>query len=410
MKLRNYALVTAGYWAFTLTDGALRMLVLLHFHDLGYSPVAVAFLFLAYEFMGILTNLLGGWVGARRGLNRTLVAGLGLQIVALAALTLQQASWREWVSVAFVMAAQALSGIAKDLTKMSSKSAVKAVAGTGDGALFKMVAILTGSKNALKGVGFFLGAVLLSWLGYDNSLWAMAAMLAVVVVALLVLLNEDIGRSKKKPPLRSILSKSTAINRLSAARFFLFGSRDIWFVVALPVFLDEQLGWSYSGIGAFLALWVIGYGAVQSFAPRVLTRNGALDEVRAAQRWALVLAAVAATMAVAVALDIAVTVAVVGGLIVFGMVFALNSSLHSYLVLAYSDDDEVALDVGFYYSANAAGRLVGTLLSGVLYLWDGLVTALWGTAVFVLITWLLTLRLPPVPANVSVSLASVDAD
>jgi predicted MFS family arabinose efflux permease len=410
MKLRNYALVTAGYWAFTLTDGALRMLVLLHFHDLGYSPVAVAFLFLAYEFMGILTNLLGGWVGARRGLNRTLVAGLGLQIVALAALTLQQASWREWVSVAFVMAAQALSGIAKDLTKMSSKSAVKAVAGNGDGRLFKLVAILTGSKNALKGVGFFLGAVLLSSLGYDNSLWAMAAMLAVVVVALLVLLDEDIGRSKKKPPLRSILSKSTAINRLSAARFFLFGSRDIWFVVALPVFLDEQLGWSYSGIGAFLALWVIGYGAVQSFAPRVLTRNGALDEVRAAQRWALVLAAVAATMAVAVALDIAVTVAVVGGLIVFGMVFALNSSLHSYLVLAYSDDDEVALDVGFYYSANAAGRLVGTLLSGVLYLWDGLVTALWGTAVFVLITWLLTLRLPPVPANVSVSLASVDAD
>ena len=410
MKLRNYALVTAGYWAFTLTDGALRMLVLLHFHDLGYSPVAVAFLFLAYEFMGILTNLLGGWVGARRGLNRTLVAGLGLQIVALAALTLQQASWREWVSVAFVMAAQALSGIAKDLTKMSSKSAVKAVAGNGEGTLFKLVAILTGSKNALKGVGFFLGAVLLSSLGYDNSLWAMAAMLAVVVVALLVLLDEDIGRSKKKPPLRSILSKSTAINRLSAARFFLFGSRDIWFVVALPVFLDEQLGWSYSGIGAFLALWVIGYGAVQSFAPRVLTRDGALDEVRAAQRWALVLTAVAATMAVAVALDIAVTVAVVGGLIVFGMVFALNSSLHSYLVLAYSDDDEVALDVGFYYSANAAGRLVGTLLSGVLYLWDGLVTALWGTAVFVLITWLLTLRLPPVPANVSVSLASVDAD
>ena len=409
MKLRNYALVTAGYWAFTLTDGALRMLVLLHFHDLGYSPVAVAFLFLAYEFMGILTNLLGGWVGARRGLNRTLVAGLGLQIVALAALTLQQASWREWVSVAFVMAAQALSGIAKDLTKMSSKSAVKAVAGNGDGALFKLVAILTGSKNALKGVGFFLGAVLLSWLGYDNSLWAMAAMLAVVVVALLVLLDEDIGRSKKKPPLRSILSKSTAINRLSAARFFLFGSRDIWFVVALPVFLDEQLGWSYSGIGAFLALWVIGYGAVQSFAPRVLTRNGALDEVRAAQRWALSLAAVAATIAVAVALDLAVTVAVVGGLIVFGMVFALNSSLHSYLVLAYSDDDEVALDVGFYYSANAAGRLVGTLLSGVLYLWDGLVTALWGTAVFVLVTWLLTLRLPPVPADVSVSLATVDA-
>ncbi|MDP2290218.1 MAG: organoarsenical effux MFS transporter ArsJ, partial [Actinomycetota bacterium] len=270
MKLRNYTLVTAGYWAFTLTDGALRMLVLLHFHELGYSPVAIAFLFLAYELMGVVTNLLGGWVGSRTGLNRTLVAGLGLQIVALVALTFQQPGWHEWASVAFVMSAQALSGVAKDLTKMSSKSAVKAVAGAGDGALFRLVAILTGSKNALKGVGFFLGAALLAWIGYDASLWSMAAMLAVVVIALIVLLDEDIGRSKKKAPLRSILSKSLAVNRLSAARFFLFGSRDIWFVVALPVFLDEQLGWSYQGIGGFLAAWVIGYGIVQSFAPRLL--------------------------------------------------------------------------------------------------------------------------------------------
>ena len=236
MKLRNYVLVTFGYWTFTLTDGALRMLVLLHFNELGYSPVAIAFLFLAYEFMGIVTNLLGGWVGARRGLNRTLVAGLGLQIVALIALTFEQPSWKKWFAVAFVMAAQAVSGIAKDLTKMSSKSAVKTVAGDGDGALFRLVAILTGSKNALKGVGFFLGAALLSWIGYDNALWAMAAALAVAVIVLLIFLNEDIGKSKKKPPLRSILSKSVSINRLSAARFFLFGSRDIWFVVALPVF------------------------------------------------------------------------------------------------------------------------------------------------------------------------------
>ncbi len=408
MKVRNYALVTAGYWAFTLTDGALRMLVLLHFHELGYSPVAIAFLFLAYEFMGIVTNLLGGWVGARTGLNRTLVAGLGLQIVALLALSLQQATWSEWVSVVFVMTAQAVSGVAKDLTKMSSKSAVKAVAGGGDGALFRLVAILTGSKNALKGVGFFLGAALLSWIGYDASLWAMAAMLAVAVVALLVLLDEDIGRSKKKPPLRSVLSKSVAVNRLSAARFFLFGSRDIWFVVALPVFLDEQLGWSYEGIGGFLAAWVIGYGIVQSFAPRLLRRRGGgpFDAVHAARRWSLVLAAVSALIAFAVAADVAITTAIVGGLVVFGAVFALNSSLHSFMILAYSDDDAVALDVGFYYSANAAGRLVGTLLSGVLYLWGGLDAAMWGSAAFVAITWLLTLRLPPVPANVEVSLAS----
>ncbi len=409
MKLRNYVLVTFGYWTFTLTDGALRMLVLLHFNELGYSPVAIAFLFLAYEFMGIVTNLLGGWVGARRGLNRTLVAGLGLQIVALIALTFEQPSWKKWFAVAFVMAAQAVSGIAKDLTKMSSKSAVKTVAGDGDGALFRLVAILTGSKNALKGVGFFLGAALLSWIGYDNALWAMAAALAVAVIVLLIFLNEDIGKSKKKPPLRSILSKSVSINRLSAARFFLFGSRDIWFVVALPVFLADELIWSHQGVGGFLAIWVIGYGIVQSFAPRILGRGGAqVNEIKAAQHWALILGCITALIAVAVGIDVGKTTAVVGGLIVFGVAFAMNSSLHSYLILAYSDDDEVALDVGFYYSANAAGRLVGTLLSGVLYLWGGLDLALWGSASFVAIAWILTLRLPPLPENVSVSLASVE--
>ena len=407
MKTRNYALVTAGYWAFTVTDGALRMLVLLHFHELGYSPVAIAFLVLAYEFMGIVTNLLGGWVGARTGLNRTLVAGLGLQIVALVALTSQQASWHEWASVSFVMAAQALSGVAKDLTKMSSKSAVKAVAGTGDGTLFRLVAILTGSKNALKGVGFFIGAALLSSIGYDAALWAMAGALLVTLVAIVILLDEEIGRSKKKPPLRSVLSKSTAVNRLSAARLFLFGSRDIWFVVALPVFLDEQLGWSYAGIGAFMASWIIGYGIVQSFAPRLLRRRGRLDEVQAARTWALILAAVSGAIALVVSLEVAVSAMIVGGLVVFGVVFALNSSLHSFLILAYADDEDVALDVGFYYSANAAGRLVGTLLSGVLYLWGGLEVALWGSAAFVGITWLLALRLPPLPMIASQETATV---
>lgn len=407
MKLRNYALVTAGYWTFTLTDGALRMLVLLHFNDLGYSAVAIAFLFLAYEFMGILTNLLGGWVGSRRGLNRTLVAGLVLQIVALMALSAESSSWERWLSVAFVMAMQALSGVAKDLTKMSSKSAVKTVAG--DGSLFRLVAILTGSKNALKGVGFFLGAALLAGVGYDGAQWLMSGALAVMVVVLLVFLNEDIGKSKKKPPLRSVLSKSTAINRLSVARFFLFGSRDIWFVVALPVFLSDVLGWSDRTVGAFLALWVIGYGVVQSSAPRILTlRQTAVDEVRSAREWAFVLAVVSATIASLVAFDVGVKIAIVAGLIVFGVVFAMNSSLHSFLVLAFSDDDEVALDVGFYYSANAAGRLVGTLLSGLLYLWGGLALAMWGATAFVVLTWLFALRLPPMPSNVRVSLADVD--
>jgi predicted MFS family arabinose efflux permease len=407
VNLRNYILVTAGYWVFTITDGALRMLVLLHFNELGYSPVAIAFLFLAYEFMGILTNLLGGWVGSRRGLNRTLVAGLGLQIIALGALSFESPTWQKWLSVSFVMAMQALSGVAKDLTKMSSKSAVKTVAG--DGSLFRMVAILTGSKNALKGVGFFVGAALLSGIGYDGALWSMAGALAITVIALIIFLNEDIGKSKKKAPLRSVLSKSSAINRLSAARFFLFGSRDIWFVVALPVFLSDELGWSERGVGGFLALWVIGYGVLQSTAPKMLARGGRrIDEVGATQRWALILGLVSATIALLVAFDIAVNWAIVGGLIVFGIAFAMNSSLHSYLVLAFSDDDSVALDVGFYYSANAAGRFVGTLLSGLLYLWGDLAAALWGSTIFVVITWICAQRLPPVPENVSISLADVE--
>ena len=407
MNLRNYILVTAGYWVFTITDGALRMLVLLHFNELGYSPVSIAFLFLAYEFMGILTNLLGGWVGSRRGLNRTLVAGLGLQIIALIALSFESPTWQKWLSVSFVMAMQALSGIAKDLTKMSSKSAVKTVAG--DGSLFRMVAILTGSKNALKGVGFFVGAALLSGIGYDGALWSMAGALAVTAISLLIFLNEDIGKSKKKAPLRSVLSKSSAINRLSIARFFLFGSRDIWFVVALPVFLSDELGWSERGVGGFLALWVIGYGIVQSTAPKMLARGGRhVDEVSATRQWALILGLVSSTIATLVAFDIAIEWAIVGGLVVFGIAFAMNSSLHSYLVLAFSDDDSVALDVGFYYSANAAGRFVGTLLSGLLYLWGDLAMALWGSTLFVFITWICTRRLPPVPDTVSVSLADVE--
>ena len=407
MKLRNYILVTAGYWVFTLTDGALRMLVLLHFNDLGYSAVAIAFLFLAYEFMGILTNLLGGWVGSRKGLNRTLVGGLILQIVALAALTLESPSWERWLSVAFVMAMQAVSGVAKDLTKMSSKSAVKTVAG--DGSLFRLVAILTGSKNALKGVGFFLGSALLAWLGYDGALWSMVGALVVTVVLLVFLLNEDIGKSKRKPKLTSLLSKSPAINKLSVARFFLFGSRDIWFVVAVPVFLADQLDWSHQGVGGFLAAWVIGYGIVQSSAPKLLSAGGRVtDESRATRTWALTLAVVCAVIAVMVSFDWGVTGAIVGGLVVFGVVFALNSSLHSFLVLAFADDDQVALDVGFYYSANAAGRLVGTLLSGAFYVWGGVTLALWGSVVFVVLTWLAAMRLPPVPTGTAVSLADVD--
>ncbi|MGI9606286.1 MAG: organoarsenical effux MFS transporter ArsJ [Acidimicrobiales bacterium] len=403
MNRRSYAVITSAYWAFTLTDGALRMLVLLHFHDLGYDPVSLAFLFLLYELFGVAANLFGGWFGARSGLNRTLVAGLTLQVAALIALAALDPGWTELASVVWVMGAQALSGIAKDLTKMSSKSAVRFVVDDAVGpgnTLFRLIAVLTGSKNALKGVGFFLGAALLAGVGFESALVGMAGSLALVALVVVVVLDQDMGRSSEAPKARSLFSVSAPINRLAAARFFLFASRDVWFVVALPVFLSEQLGWSFEAIGAFLACWVIGYGLVQSMAPRVLRTRDPLAVVVPA---VVALGLVAAAIGLLTSLDVATRPAVLGGLVIFGVAFALNSSVHSYLVVALSTDDRVTLDVGFYYAANAAGRLVGTLASGVLYMVGGLDAALWGSTGSLAVTALLSVQLrtltTPVSAN-----------
>ncbi len=400
MDARNYVIVTAAYWGFTLTDGALRMLVLLHFHTLGYSPVQLAFLFLLYEFCGIVTNLFGGWIGSRVGLKITLFAGLATQIAALTMLSFVQTSWAPVMSVAYVMAAQALSGVAKDLTKMSSKSAVKLLvpeggaAGHSERQLFKWVAILTGSKNALKGAGFLLGGVLLGSIGFAPSLWAMAGGLFLILLSGLICLRQDLGRSKKKVRFTQLFSKSREINLLSAARFFLFASRDIWFVVGLPVFLKEVLGWSFASVGGFLALWVIAYGFVQASAPGFVRRGGAEGGAHAALVWGTLLVLVTATIALAVQLDYYPTIAILCGLGVFGIVFAVNSAVHSYLILAYTNADQVALNVGFYYMANACGRLVGTLLSGLLYVMAGLPGCLWGSTAFVLGAAILTIALP----------------
>ena len=394
LDLRSYACVTAAYWAFTLTDGALRMLVLLHFHQLGYSPLDLAVLFLLYEVMGIVTNLVGGWLAARYGLRLTLYAGLALQIVALAMLSAVRPDWSMAGSVAYVMAAQALSGIAKDLTKMSSKSAVKLVAG--EGTLFKWVAILTGSKNALKGLGFFVGGVLLESLGFVVALWALAAALAVVLAASAGYLRGDLGQARSQARMAELFSKDRAVNILSAARLFLFGARDVWFVVALPLFLTSALGWGFAEVGGFLAAWVIGYGFIQAAAPALLrgTRN-ADSGARAARLFGFALAAVPAVMALALGRggdsDAAV---VIGGLAVFGALFAINSSVHSYLILAYSESDKVAMTVGFYYMSNAAGRLLGQLLSGLVFQGTGLGGCLWTSAAMVAAAAALALLLP----------------
>ncbi|QOY64149.1 organoarsenical effux MFS transporter ArsJ [Lysobacter sp. H21R4] len=390
--MRQYALVTGNYWAFTLTDGALRMLVVLHFHQLGYGALQIAMLFLFYEIFGVITNLVGGWLGARIGLNRTMNIGLCLQIGALLMLAVPTA----WLTVPLVMVAQALSGIAKDLNKMSAKSSVKLlVPDDSQGTLYRWVAALTGSKNALKGVGFFLGGVLLTALAFRGAVLTMAAALALVWVCSLLLLKRDLGKATAKPKFRELFSKSRAINLLSAARLFLFGARDVWFVVALPVFLATSLGWEHWQVGAFLALWIIGYGVVQAFAPRITGRGSArLPDGRAALAWAAVLAVVPAVMAVLLWRGESAQPVLIAGLAVFGVLFAINSSLHSYLIVSYAREDGVSLDVGFYYMANAMGRLVGTLLSGWIYQAQGLAACLAASALMVGLAALVSIALP----------------
>ncbi len=391
--LRNYALVTAAYWADTITDGAIRILVLFYFYDLGYSPLEVATLFVFYEAFGIVTNLFGGWLAARFGLKSTLIAGLALQLGALLMLALAP---DPWLVVPYVMASQAVSGVAKDLTKMSSKSAVKLVVPEGSSdALFKWVAILTGSKNALKGVGFFVGGLLLTVVGFQPALGILAVLVGAALLLVLVAIHGQLGRPDAKARFHHMFSNNRAVNLLAAARIFLFASRDVWFVVGLPVFLRSVLGWSFWEVGGFMAIWVIGYGIVQAFAPQLLRRSGSREPTGLTATWlAFVLAVLPAGIAVALAADVDPATVLVVGLIVFGVVFALNSAVHSFLILHYADGDKVAMNVGFYYMANAGGRLAGTILSGLLYQWQGLEACLWASAVMVLAAGAISLLLP----------------
>lgn len=397
--LRAYAAVTAAYWAFMLTDGALRMLVLLHFNSLGFSPVQLAWLFLLYELAGIVTNLSAGWLGARFGLTSTLYAGLGLQIGALVALAMLDPSWSIPASVAFVMAVQGVSGVAKDLAKMSSKSAVKVLAPPGDG-LFRWVALLTGSKNAVKGAGFFLGAALLGLAGFKAAVWGMAGALALILLAVVLWMPDGLPRGVKGTKFASVWSKDTAINRLSLARMFLFGARDVWFVVGIPVYFQSVLSdgtaegryEAFFLIGGFMAFWIIGYGAVQGMAPTLI--RGA--PVAQARRWAGLLVPIPFVLALLVLLAgepaAWLTAMLIAGLLLFGFVFAVNSSLHSFLILALSKAERVTMDVGFYYMANAAGRLIGTLLSGLGYQYGGLPLCLATAGAMAAASWLAVRR------------------
>jgi MFS family permease len=411
--IRAYAAVTAAYWAFMLSDGALRMLVLLHFNGLGFTPVQLAWLFLLYEVAGIVTNLAAGWLAARFGLAATLYGGLGLQIGALVALAQLDPGWGVGASVVFVMAVQGVSGVAKDLAKMSSKSAVKLLAPKEAGGLFRWVAALTGSKNAVKGLGFFLGAALLALAGFQAAVWGMAAVLGAILLATLVFLPAGLpGRLKAEEAWSGWRSRDARVNRLSLARLFLFGARDVWFVVGIPVYFQAVLSdgtaegrrEAFFVIGGFLALWIIAYGAVQAMAPRLL---GGKDQpesetTRKAVFWSGLLVPIPFLLAGAAwaagGPSPALTATLIGGLMLFGFVFAVNSSVHSYLILAFGSAERITRDVGFYYMANAAGRLIGTLLSGLSYQAGGLPLCLATAGVMALASWLAARRLQGVTA------------
>jgi len=394
---RNYALVTTAYWADTLADGAIRTLVLFYFYSLGYSAFQVASLFLFYEIFGIITNFCGGYLGSRFGLKTTLFMGLGTQFAALSMLALMPPSG---LTIAYVMVSQALSGIAKDLTKMSSKSAVKLVAGEGHGQLYKWVTLLTGSKNALKGVGFFLGSLLLSTIGFQASVSALLVLI-VAGIAAAMLVRGSLGQANKKTLFSQMLSSNRAVNLLSVARVFLFGARDVWFVIAVPVYLSSVFGWPFWKAGGFMALWTIGYGIVQASSPILIRHREGVPNGRTAVWLASILAFIPAGIAMTLSQGIISESIIITGLILFGVLFALNSAVHSYLILAYAESEKVAMRVGIYYMANACGRLAGTLLSGLLYqlgansgLNGGLLWCLWASSAFVVAAGVLSIGLP----------------
>lgn len=408
-----YITVTAAYWAFMLTDGALRMLVLLHFHTLGFSPVQLAYLFVLYEIAGVITNLSAGWIAARFGLTSTLYAGLSLQVAALLALSQLDPAWGASVSVVFVMLVQGLSGVAKDLAKMSSKSAVKILAPTTDGGLFRWVAILTGSKNAVKGSGFLLGGALLAVFGFVPSLLTMASILFIILIGVVICMPKGLPVGRKNAKFSEVFSKNRNINWLSAARLFLFGARDVWFVVGIPIYFYAVLSdgtiegnrMAFFMIGTFMAVWTILYGLVQGLAPRILkaASKSDLEILALARQWVGLLSIVPVFLAGLIWLvpepSYVITTTIVIGLLIFGGIFAINSALHSFLILNLTDTKRVTMDVGFYYMANAGGRLVGTVLSGLTYQVGGLSLCLGTTAVMIGLSWIGTLQLKAPKTN-----------
>jgi MFS transporter, APGE family, 1-arseno-3-phosphoglycerate exporter len=238
---------------------------------------------------------------------------------------------------------------------------------------------------------------LLEAVGFRMALWLMAGLLAIVLINVLVSLPVSLGKAKASKSFGELFAKSRAINLMASARIFLFGARDVWFVVGLPIFLYTQ-GWTFTAVAGFLAAWTIGYGVVQGLAPSVLRRSpdGLSREIPEARLWGMLLATIPVVLALLLQINLPISpgLLVAIGLGVFGFVFAVISSLHSYLILAYAGSKKAAEDVGFYYAANAGGRLFGIVVSGALTQIGGLTACLWGSAAMLALCLAFVVLLP----------------
>ena len=410
--LGPFVVVSLSYVLFTMTDGAVRMLTLMHAHAIGFTAMEVATTFTLYELCGAGTNLAAGVAGARFGIRGTLVCGLVLQLAGLGTLFAWDASWSRGRAMAFVTCAQALCGVAKDLTKLGGKTVTKLV--TPDDAqrsLFKLVSGITGLKNSFKGVGYFIGAAMLG-VSYEAALWTQIGLIVVALPFAIFGLDASLGKvSKKNITLGAVFKQNRNMNVLSLSRVFLFGSRDLWFEVPLPFFLRsaEGMGWPRSAVGALLAGYIIFYGQLQTWTPQAflapLRQNP--PNKHAAVVWNFALVSVPLFLGAFVQSAMfrdhpgettAKTVVIFIGVFVFAFLFAVNSAIHSYLVIKYAEGNKVAINVGYYYMANAFGRLIGTIVSGALYSYvgsavEGFAACFWASSVFVLLSAVIELFL-----------------
>jgi len=430
--VHNLYVTVWSFNLFTITDGAIRSIILLYANKLGFNAILIAVMFSMYELAGVFTNLFGGVIATRYGLKFTLLCSLVCQVVGLGLLlTIEpifgdlETMTNKGGATAFITFCQALSGIAKDLMKLSCKSMPKLVSKPGDDdKLFVLVAWVTGLKNSFKGFGSIVGAILINFTSLVTSVCVLLGIIGLIVPAPILYMDKFLGMNKKNAVFNlKVLQKGRDVNVLSLARFFLFGARDIWYEIAAPLFLSQALLWSDWTVGLFLGGYTIVYGFFQTSVSKLFKKSSkenlsslakvfnGLPPVSQVKNWAYGTAAQLVVWSCILyplyrhlintgnsdgALW-GINIVFVFGVLCFAILFAVNSAVHSYFIVRYAGKDKLAMDMGFYYMANAGGRLVGTLLSGVIYYYTekqfGLSVPLWSAGATMIAAGFVAIRL-----------------